>query len=115
MQDAFTSYDNDMNKAILENVNTVIFDLDGTLWKTDDSYVYSYHKLVEKYSGSFDKKLLQNRLKTASISYVETKYSDILSADIIDRLVALQTFESEVKDYKIIDEYTLDKVPFIGL
>ena len=28
--------------------------------------------------------------------------------DIIDRLVMLQIGEAEVKDYKIIDEYTLD-------
>lgn len=44
-------------------------------------------KLVEAYSGKIDRKLLQNKLKSASISYVEKKYTDILEEDIIDRLV----------------------------
>lgn len=44
-------------------------------------------KLVEAYSGKIDRKLLQNKLRSASISYVEKKYTDILEEDIIDRLV----------------------------
>lgn len=30
--------------------NKIIFDLDGTLWQTADSYVYSYHKLCQIYN-----------------------------------------------------------------
>lgn len=30
-------------------LETVIFDLDGTLWQTGDSYLYAYHKLCDHY------------------------------------------------------------------
>ena len=32
---------------MLENI---VFDLDGTLWQTGDSYVYAYHKLCSLYN-----------------------------------------------------------------
>ncbi len=33
-------------------LKNVIFDLDGTLWQTSDSYIYAYHKLCEFYNVS---------------------------------------------------------------
>ena len=30
-------------------LKNVVFDLDGTLWQTTDSYVYAYHKLCDFY------------------------------------------------------------------
>lgn len=30
-------------------LKSIIFDLDGTLWQTSDSYIYAYHKLCEHY------------------------------------------------------------------
>ena len=33
-------------------LKSIIFDLDGTLWQTSDSYVYAYHKLCEFYNIS---------------------------------------------------------------
>ena len=30
-------------------MNNLLFDLDGTLWRTNGAYLYGYHKLVEKY------------------------------------------------------------------
>ncbi len=33
-------------------LKNIIFDLDGTLWQTSDSYVYAYHKLCEFYNIS---------------------------------------------------------------
>ncbi len=31
-------------------IKNIVFDLDGTLWQTTESYVYAYHKLCERYS-----------------------------------------------------------------
>ena len=31
-------------------IKNIVFDLDGTLWQTTDSYVYAYHKLCEYYN-----------------------------------------------------------------
>lgn len=53
----------------------ILFDLDGTLWKTDDSYVYSYHKLVEKY------KIGNPVSDSVVLSYLGVKL-DKLAADI---------------------------------
>ena len=33
-------------------LKNIIFDLDGTLWQTSDSYIYAYHKLCEFYNVS---------------------------------------------------------------
>lgn len=33
-------------------LKNIIFDLDGTLWQTSDSYVYAYHRLCEFYNVS---------------------------------------------------------------
>lgn len=33
-------------------LKNIIFDLDGTLWQTSDSYIYAYHKLCEFYNIS---------------------------------------------------------------
>ena len=30
-------------------IKNIVFDLDGTLWQTRDSYIYAYRKLCEKY------------------------------------------------------------------
>lgn len=33
-------------------LKNIIFDLDGTLWQTSDSYIYAYHKLCDHYNVS---------------------------------------------------------------
>lgn len=33
-------------------MNNLLFDLDGTLWRTNNAYLYGYHKIVKKYNIS---------------------------------------------------------------
>ena len=31
-------------------LKNIVFDLDGTLWQTEKSYIYAYHKLCDFYN-----------------------------------------------------------------
>ena len=43
-------------------LKNVVFDLDGTLWQTTDSYVYAYHKLCDFYG--LKEKVVDDVVKT---------------------------------------------------
>ncbi len=57
----------------------------------------------------FDKPDMDNPLLN-TIGYFLDRCKPDVRKDIIDRLVGLQMGEIDIKDYKLIDEYTLDDV-----
>lgn len=72
-------------------------------------------KMVENYSGKFNKKLIQNKLKTASIGYLEKKYPDVLEEDIITKLVLekkniINDFLHEINADENIEHVITDKM-----
>lgn len=113
----FEFYTEDEVRKILENKEKLVYVDDGieeAVIKYEDlpDFIVDYNRKC----GIKDIKVYDYEKPDMDNPLLDT-YGEFLNRcdpkvreDIIDRLVALQTFESEVKDYKIIDEYTLDKV-----
>ena len=80
-------------------IKNIIFDLDGTLWQTKDSYIYAYKKLCFKYNktplNGFDDVL----------KYMGVKV-DILLKDLFPEIKDQRTIIKEALNYSI--EYIIE-------
>lgn len=84
--------------AKYDDLPDVIVDVNEKLGHTENLRVYDFKQ------PNLEKPLL------TTIGYFLDKCDPEVRADIIDRLVALQQGEVEVKDYKVIDEDMLDEI-----
>lgn len=84
--------------ARYDDLPDIIVDINEKLSHTENLKVYDYE------NPNLDKPIL------TTIGYFLDKCDPKVREDIIDRLVALQTGEEQVKDYKVIDEDMLDDV-----
>ena len=84
--------------AKYDDLPDVIVDVNKKLGHTENLRVYDFKQ------PNLEKPLL------TTIGYFLDKCDPEVRADIIDRLVALQQGEVEVKDYKVIDEDMLDEI-----
>lgn len=84
--------------AKYDDLPDVIVDVNEKLGHTENLRVYDFKQ------PNLEKPLL------TTIGYFLDKCDPEVRADIIDRLVALQQGEVEVKNYKVIDEDMLDEI-----
>ena len=84
--------------AKYDDLPDVIVDANEKLGHTENLRVYDFEH------PNLEKPLL------TTIGYFLDKCDPEVRADIIDRLIALQQGEVEVKDYKVIDEDMLDEI-----
>lgn len=84
--------------AKYDDLPDVIVDVNEKLGHTENLRVYDFKQ------PNLEKPLL------TTIGYFLDKCDPEVRADIIDRLVALQQGEVEVKDYKVINEDMLDEI-----
>ncbi|MBR2891822.1 MAG: HAD family hydrolase [Bacilli bacterium] len=75
-------------------IKNVIFDLDGTLWQTKQSYIYAYEKLCEKYNKTPIKGFEE------VINYMGVKV-DILLRDLFPEIVDQSNIINEALNYSI--------------
>lgn len=84
--------------AKYDDLPDVIVDVNEKLGHTENLRVYDFKQ------PNLEKPLL------TTIGYFLDKCDPEVRADIIDRLIALQQGEVEVKDYKVINEDMLDEI-----
>ena len=84
--------------AKYDDLPDVIVDVSEKLGHTENLRVYDFKQ------PNLEKPLL------TTIGYFLDKCDPEVRADIIDRLIALQQGEVEVKDYKVINEDMLDEI-----
>ena len=84
--------------AKYDDLPDVIVDVNEKLGHTENLRVYDFEQ------PNLEKPLL------TTIGYFLDKCDPEVRADIIDRLIALQQGEVEVKDYKVINEDMLDEI-----
>lgn len=89
--------DDGIDDAIIkfEDLPDFIVDINNKTGYTTNLKVYDYQNIS------------MNPILTTMGHFLD-KCDPIVRQDIIDRLIKLQTFEEEVKDYKIIDTYMLE-------
>ncbi len=115
MESDFKFYEVDEIIKLLKNKEKLVYVDDGIdeaviRYKDLPDFIVDYNekcgskdiKVYDYENPNMDKLLLD------TFGIFLNKCDPKVREDIIDRLVMLQIGEAEVKDYKIIDEYTLD-------
>ena len=104
-QEILKFYNKDEIKQLLNSNERLVFIDNGS-----EEIVAKYDDLPDVIVDVNEKLGHTENLRVSTIGYFLDKCDPEVRADIIDRLVALQQGEVEVKDYKVIDEDMLDEI-----
>lgn len=107
----------EIKKILSDNIRLVYADdgIEEVIIRYDDipDYIVDYNRKLgfgkDLTIDDFENPDWSNPLITTKGQYLDKCHPDVYK-DIIDRLNALQQYEIDIKDYKIIDGYLLGKV-----